>query len=64
MEQIRRALRVQRDAGRTAGEEGQGLVEYALILLFVAIALFGSVTLFGTSLSTRYDAIAAAIPSL
>ena len=30
-------------------EEGQGLVEYALIILLVALAVFGALTLLGTN---------------
>ena len=30
-------------------EEGQGLVEYALIILLVALAVFGALTLLGNN---------------
>jgi pilus assembly protein Flp/PilA len=30
-------------------EEGQGLVEYALIIMLVALAVFGALTLLGTN---------------
>jgi len=41
---------------------GQGLVEYSLILLFVALAVIGALTLFGTTLSATYTAIRAVFP--
>jgi len=43
-------------------EEGQGLVEYSLIILFVAIVVVVSVTAIGTQLSAMYVEIAAAFP--
>jgi len=36
-------------------EEGQGLVEYALIILLVSVALVGAVTAFGGALSGLYQ---------
>jgi Flp pilus assembly pilin Flp len=45
-----------------AGEEGQGLVEYALILLFVAVALVSALGSLGVALIAQYNAIAGAIP--
>ena len=36
-------------------EEGQGLVEYALILMLIAIVVVGIVTLIGTRTSEMYD---------
>jgi len=44
-------------------EEGQGLVEYALIILLVGIAIVGSLALLEEGLSSAYSTIAAAIPS-
>lgn len=44
----------------TADEAGQGLVEYALILLFVAIAAVGTLTIFGTSVSAMFTTVAGA----
>ena len=49
--------------GWLTGEEGQGLVEYALMLLFIAVGLVGSLVFFQTSLSAEYAAISAVIPS-
>lgn len=43
--------------------EGQGLVEYALILAFISIALFLGVTFFGARLSIIYSRLANSIPS-
>ena len=44
------------------GEEGQGLVEYSMIIAFIAIAIIVALTLFGTTLRTYYENIAAALP--
>lgn len=41
---------------------GQGLVEYALIILFVAIALVGALTILGGTLADFYQTAAAAFP--
>jgi pilus assembly protein Flp/PilA len=42
------------------GEEGQGLVEYSLILLMVAVVVVAGLTLFGGELNNMYTTIAAA----
>jgi len=39
-------------------ERGQGMVEYALIILLIAIAVIAALTIFGTQLSTTYNNIA------
>ncbi|HEY3082879.1 MAG TPA: Flp family type IVb pilin [Chloroflexota bacterium] len=44
------------------GEEGQGLVEYSLVLLLVAVALAATLGAFGAQLVVAYQGIAAAIP--
>lgn len=44
-------------------EGGQTLVEYALILLFVAIALVASLQLLGSGLIDAYDYVTGQIPS-
>ena len=49
---------------RLAGEEGQGLVEYGLILLLVAIGVVGAVGGFGFGLAARYGAIVASMPNV
>jgi pilus assembly protein Flp/PilA len=38
-------------------EQGQGMVEYALIIVLIAIAVIAAVTFFGESLSTTYNDI-------
>jgi Flp pilus assembly pilin Flp len=47
---------------RLAGEEGQTLVEYALILVLIAIALVGSLTMFEGSLNGFYQTAANMFP--
>jgi pilus assembly protein Flp/PilA len=42
-------------------EEGQGLVEYALILVLVAIAVIALLTLLGTSVRNIFSDIADAL---
>jgi pilus assembly protein Flp/PilA len=41
-------------------EEGQGLVEYALIILLVAVVVVGGLTLFGSTLNGMFTTIASA----
>ena len=48
--------------GRVTGEEGQGLVEYGLVLVLVAAALAGTMGTFGTTLLAHYTWIASQIP--
>jgi Flp pilus assembly pilin Flp len=43
-------------------ETGQDLVEYALILAFVALIVAGSLALFGGDLKDYYGAIATGLP--
>jgi pilus assembly protein Flp/PilA len=38
-------------------EEGQGLVEYALIILLVAIAVIGAISLLGTKVGGVFNQI-------
>ena len=40
-----------------AREEGQGLVEYALILVLIAVVVIGVVTLLGNQTSTVFSNI-------
>lgn len=40
-----------------AREEGQGLVEYALILVLIAIVVIGILTLLGQRVSSVFDTI-------
>ncbi len=39
------------------GEEGQGLAEYALILVLVAIVVIAALTVLGTQVSTTFSTI-------
>jgi Flp pilus assembly pilin Flp len=48
----------------SVGEEGQGLVEYSLILLFIAILLIVALTLFGTTLVAYFGSINSTISAL
>lgn len=43
---------------RFAADEGQALVEYALILLLVALVCFGALQLIGTNVNNALNAIA------
>ena len=43
-------------------ESGQGMVEYALILAFIAIAAVAALEIFGVSLGGKYEEIAQAMP--
>ena len=38
-------------------ERGQGLVEYALIILFVAIAVVAMLGIFGTEVNGMYESL-------
>jgi len=48
--------------GKLNREEGQGLVEYALILLLIALVVIGALTLKGTTLNETYEFINGQIP--
>ena len=56
-------LWLQNFPGKLNREEGQGLVEYALILLLIAMAVVGALKLFGEELLNTYNVITSAIPS-
>ena len=43
-------------------EEGQGLVEYAIIIMLIAIVVIVIVAIFGTQVSTLYSQIVSSIP--
>ena len=43
-------------------ERGQGLVEYAIILAFVAIVVISVVRLLGPQLGNTFSAIASSVP--
>jgi pilus assembly protein Flp/PilA len=42
-----------------ASEEGQGLVEYALILVLVAVIVVAGLTAFGQGINGLYDIVTA-----
>jgi len=39
-------------------EEGQGMLEYALIISFVALVVFAALTIFGTRIANVYNSVA------
>lgn len=43
-------------------EQGQGLVEYALMLLLVALAVIGTMTILGTSLDDTIQLVVDVFP--
>lgn len=43
-------------------KQGQGLIEYALIILLVVLVVIGALALFGDQLETAYQSITEAIP--
>jgi len=52
------------DTGTETGQEpGQGLVEYALILAFIAIVVIVTLIYFGDRLTTLYSKLASSIPN-
>jgi len=42
-------------------EDGQGLVEYAIIIMLIAIVLIAIVTIFGAQVSTLYSRITSSV---
>ena len=38
-------------------ESGQGMVEYVLIVVLIALVVIGAISTFGTQLSAKYDDI-------
>ncbi|WP_322497069.1 Flp family type IVb pilin [Chloroflexus sp.] len=44
-----------------AKEEGQGLVEYALILVLIAVVVIGALTLLGGNISNLFNRLAGTI---
>ena len=46
----------------TDDESGQGLVEYALMILLVSVVAIGALTLMGASVSDLLDTAGAAFP--
>ena len=47
---------------RTSAEDGQALVEYALLLSLIAIVAFGAVDVFGLGVSSLFSKIVAVYP--
>ena len=45
-------------------EDGQGLVEYALIIMLIALVLIAVITLFGEELSSTYSTIQSSVGDL
>jgi pilus assembly protein Flp/PilA len=43
-------------------EDGQGLVEYALIIMLIAIVVIAIVTILGTTLEAAYSRFVSAVP--
>ena len=50
-------------AGRADAAEGQGLVEYALILAFIAVTVIVALVFFGGKLSALYSKLGSSIPT-
>ncbi len=46
---------------RIRSKEGQGLVEYALIILFIAVALVAAITTFSGALNGLYQTVVIAL---
>jgi pilus assembly protein Flp/PilA len=44
-----------------AKEEGQGLVEYALILVLIAVVVIGALTLLGSNINNLFTEVAGTI---
>ena len=42
-------------------EEGQAMAEYGLILALIAVVVIAAVTLIGTNMNTKFNAIATAL---
>lgn len=55
-------IRPQDDTGATDGESGQGLVEYAMVLMVVALVVVGVLTTLGTHVDDMVQSVADAFP--
>ena len=42
-------------------EEGQGMVEYAIIIALIAVVVIGAVTALGTSISKKFEELSTQI---
>jgi pilus assembly protein Flp/PilA len=47
---------------QSVGMKGQGLVEYALILVFVAVVVVAVLTIFGPTIGNTYSSIIGMFP--
>jgi pilus assembly protein Flp/PilA len=54
---------VKRIKGLVVNEEGQGLVEYALIIALVAIVILVAISILGRKVSNTYQNISGALPN-
>jgi Flp pilus assembly pilin Flp len=54
--------RVKELTSRSAEEDGQALVEYALLISLIAIVAFGAVDVFGLGVSSLFSKIVAVYP--
>ena len=43
-------------------EEGQGLVEYALILVLIALVVFAVLVIFGPAIGNAYSSVVYGVP--
>jgi pilus assembly protein Flp/PilA len=43
--------------------EGQGMVEYGLIIAFVALVVIAALVIFGPQMATMYNRISASVPT-
>ena len=46
------------------GEQGQGLAEYGLILVLIAVVIFVALSLLGTEINTLFSRVASMIPTV
>ena len=53
---------VKRVRGFIVNEEGQGLVEYALIIALVAIVILAAISILGRKVSNTYTNVGEALP--
>jgi len=61
VEEVRSKMMVELFKRFRSREEGQALVEYALILSLIAVVCIGALTLLGTNVNNILNAIAAAL---
>lgn len=59
MAKLRRDFRLPLSHGH---ERGQGMIEYALVISFVALIVIGALTVLGTRLTTLYISASSSIP--